>query len=328
MVWRHILQAVQAAHLGGAHVCGFSADIVKAFNDLPRLPALTAVKLLGVDQPTLCAWAGALAGFQRHFVIRGSYSPGVLSTNGFPEGCALSCLAMVGLTHLFHLWMRACDASIRPISYVDNWELLMSTPQVMQRACEAVDKFAALLHIRLDAQKSYAWASDASDRGFLRAAGFRVVNATRDLGAHVVYTEQLSNRTSLERIEGLADFWRKLSRASCTFRQKISLVIRAAWPRALHAVSAVVLGKKHFVTLRTEVMKSLGLSKPGASPDLQCSLESLLFDPQVFAIIETVRDARSLQGHGHTVLDLEVGPLGVEKPVYNSVSEILCQRLH
>ena len=247
---------------------------MKAFNDLPRVPALAAARLLGVDQATLRGWAGALAGFNRHFVIRGSYSPGVLSTNGFPEGCALSCLAMVGLTHLFHLWVRASDVSFRPLSYVDNWAVLVSSPAMMQKACDAVDSFAAMLQIRLDAKKSFTWASSPVDRNSLRSQGFRVVNAVRDLGAHVVYTRQLANQTTLERIRGLADFWQKLSRASCSFTQKASLVLRAAWPRALHAVSAVVLGKKHFSGLRTQVMQSLGISRPGANPDLQCFLES------------------------------------------------------
>lgn len=76
MVWRHVLETVEASHRGDRPACGFTADIVKAFNDLPRLPALTAAKLFGVDQGTLQAWAGALAGFRRHFVIQGSFSPG------------------------------------------------------------------------------------------------------------------------------------------------------------------------------------------------------------------------------------------------------------
>ena len=133
---------------------GFTADIVKAFNDLPRLPALTAAKLFGVDQGTLQAWAGALSGFKRHFVIQGSFSPGVGSCNGFPEGCALSCLAMVGLTHLFHVWVRAVDMTFKPVSYVDNWAVLLESPEAMAKACDAVDKFADMLKIRLDAKKS------------------------------------------------------------------------------------------------------------------------------------------------------------------------------
>ena len=53
-------------------------------------------------------------------------------------------------------------------------------------------------------------------------------------------------------------FGGKLGSAACTFQQKASLVSRVAWPRALHAVSAAVVGKRHFESLRTSVMQSLG----------------------------------------------------------------------
>ena len=46
----------------------------------------------------------------------------------------------------------------------------------------------------------------------------------------------------------------------------------AAWPRALHGVSLVHLGPRHFDSLRTNAMKGLRLSKPGASSKIQLSL--------------------------------------------------------
>ena len=328
MVWRHVLETVEAAHRGDRPACGFTADIVKAFNDLPRLPAITAAKLFGVDQGTLLAWSGALSGFQRHFVIQGSYSPGVGSCNGFPEGCALSCLAMVSLTHLFHVWVRAVDMTFKPISYVDNCAVLLESPEAMSKACDAVDKFADMLQIKLDAKKCFTWSADRQGRAALRAQGFRVINATRDLGAHVVYTRQLSNGTLLDRIHGLDDFWTKLGSVSIAYKQKVLLVTRVAWPRALHAVSAAVVGKKRFEALRTAVMQSLGQQKPGANPDVQCCLEGLSFDPQAYAILETIRDARSMGSHSLVTLDLQQGPLSAESPTFNSLSEILCQRLH
>ena len=327
-VWRHVLESVEAAHRGQDNACGFVADIVKAYNDLPRLPALTAAKLLGVDHGTLTAWAGALAGFRRHFVIQGSYSPGIYSTNGFPEGCAMSCVAMIVLTDLFHKWIRAAGVMYRPVSYVDNWAIIMQSPEHMQQACQAVDRFASMLQIRLDARKSFTWSTDRQGRKDLRAGGFRVLHSARDLGAHVVYTCQLANGTTLERFKGLEDFWSKLKVATCTLQQKVTLTIRAAWPRAMHAVSAVVVGKKHFEGLRASLMNALNLQKPGSSPDLQCCLERLGVDPQVYAALETVRDARGLSSHAKVAIDLEQGPLCHESPTFNSLSEILCQRLH
>ena len=74
---------------------------------------------------------------------------------------------------------------------------------------------------------------------------------------------------------------------------KLTLVTRVAWPRAFHAVSAVVVGKKHFAGLRTQLMQALHLQKPGANSVLQCGLESLDTDPLLFAALETFRDARA-----------------------------------
>ena len=84
------------------------------------LSAVRIFWLWGVDHSTLIAWAGALSGFVRHFVIQANHSPGVASQNWFPEGCALSCMAMVALTELFHKWFSATHATMRPLSYVDN----------------------------------------------------------------------------------------------------------------------------------------------------------------------------------------------------------------
>ena len=240
----------------------------------------------------------------------------------------MSCVAMVVLTDLFHKWVRAAGLMYRPVSYVDNWAIIMQSPEHMQRACQAVDQFAHMLQIRLDARKSFTWATDSNGRKALREQGFRVLHSTRDLGAHVVYTCQLANGTTLDRFRNLDDFWTKLKGASCTIQQKITLTIRVAWPRAMHAVSAVVVGKKHYESLRTAFMNALHLQKPGSSPDLQCCLERLIVDPQVYAVLETVRDARSLSCHSKVALDLDHGPLCPDNPTFNSLSEILCQRLH
>ena len=328
MVWRYVLEQVEAAQRDEVVACGFSADIVKAFNALPRRPALVAAKLLGIDQATLVSWAGALNGFQRHFVIRGSYSPGVSSCNGFPEGCAMSCVSMMILTQLFHRWMIACNMTFRPISYVDNWAVILRNTDHMQQAVDAVDKFADMLKIRLDAQKSFTWSTHAEGRRHLRQQGFRVLLSTRELGAHVVYTRQLANKTAMDRFHCLDDFWRKLSSTCCGFRQKVMLTSRVAWPRAMHAVSSVVVGKHHFADLRTAFMQALNLRKPGANPVLQCGLEGLTVDPLVYAALDTIRDARALGVSFCVVHDLDAGPFGADVPQYNTLSEILCQRLH
>ena len=235
---------------------------------------------------------------------------------------------MLVLTELFHKWLQSANMLFRPVSYVDNWGVLLHSVEAMQQACDAVDRFAKALCLDLDAKKSYCWATDGPSRSRLREAGFVMLLHTRELGAHVVYSRQLANKTSLDRFKQLTDFWNKLLACPCTFKQKVQLIHRVAWPRAMHAVSAVVVGKKHFDALRTEVMQSLRLQKPGASPVLQCSLEGPTFDPLVFAAFETLRDARALTARAQVEVDFNVGLFDAERPEYNSLTEILGQRLH
>ena len=156
---------------------------------------------------------------------------------------------------------QQCDV---PSNFVCRQLGRLVTVPFCHSACDAVDKFAALLDIRLDAQKRFTWCTDQAGRHELRSAVFRVVNATRDLASTLV-----------------------------------SFPIIPRW-----------IG---FVT--------------SLNPELQCCVVSLLFDPQVLAVTDTVRDARSLGCHSEVVLDFQEGPLGPEAPDYNSLSEILCQRL-
>lgn len=103
----------------------------------------------------------------------------------------------------------------------------------------------------------YCWASSREGCRQLRHEGFQVKLHNREL-----YSRQLSNHHALDRIRQLEDFWKKLSSCACTFKQKIVLVQRVAWPRAFHAVSAVVVGRKHSEGLQTSRMQALRLQKP------------------------------------------------------------------
>ena len=165
-------------------------------------------------------------------------------------------------------------------------------------------------------------------RRFLRGEGFAVRLHTKELGAHVVSSCQLSNFHALERFRQLADFWQKLTNSPCVYQQKVTLIMRVAWPRAFHGVSAVVIGRTHFDNLRTCIMQALKLQKPGANPELQCSLEGDLFDPLLYAAAETVRDARSLRDAQHVAVDLNLALFSDGKPAFNTLSEIVGQRLH
>ena len=234
--------------------------------------------------------------------------------------CALPTSSMFGFVRPIWLSSQSLMLTTGP----SCWSLLLPWPKLVTRLTALLICFKS------------PWMPRSASLGLLTA---KVVPASALVASgssmpHVTLGPMLSTHVSSPTALFLTEFMdlqssgQNLGGASISFKQKVLLIARVAWPRALHAVSAAVVGKKRFEALRTAVMQALGQQKPGANPDVQCCLEGHAFDPQAYAILETIRDARSLGSHGLVTLDLQMGPLSAELPTYNSLSEILCQRLH
>ena len=327
-VWRWILQEVETAYQTEAPVSGFVADLVKAFNTLPRLPTLHAARLMGVGHETVTGWAGALSSIRRHFAVRQSFSSGLDSSTGLPEGCGLSCLGMLILDELLHRWLAALSPDVCGLTFVDNWEVVVRQEQWLAPAYERLEKFVKMLDLQLDEKKTYFWSTSPCVRARLRQEGKNVLSGARDLGAHVVYTKQLANATVTNRINELATFWDKLTVASGSFAQKVRVVLTAAWPRASHASSAVVIGRRHIDWLRSRYMQAMKVAKPGASPWLQFAFESDGVDPQQWILLDTFRSFRDVGGVSSLSPQLDLVVQAESSYVPGSITEILYQRIH
>ena len=327
-LWRAVLDEVEVAHGQQVECGGIVFDLEKAFNTLPRLVCLGLAQLIGLDGGTLRAWAGALGSMTRAFEVRGSLSMPIEATCGFAEGCGMSCLAMLLLDQIWHEYVKEASNLCRPMSYVDNWEILVSDPQLVSVAAEATFSLARQLDVVVDTKKTFAWGASSTFRSQLRQQGFVVRLDAADLGAHVTYSKQLRNSSLIARFVGLQDFWCKLKGAFATHSQKATVVLRAAWPRAMHAISATWVGLKHFHSLRTAFMEAVRLDRPGANAWLQLHADGFLMDPMAFAILQTFRDARDLGAsswHAQVLADLVHN--GLSLPA-GSVSNVLLQRLH
>lgn len=327
-LWRLILREVEDSHADMRGTCGVIFDLEKAFNMLPRAICLAFVKILGMDQLAMQGWAGALGAMERHFIIRGSASPPSMGTCGFPEGCGLSCLAMLALDMVWHCWLRFHLPLAASLSFVGNWEVVTTSPEQIKAAFDRTLEFTRALDLVLDASKSFCWATDSGQRHELRAAGFVVKLDAGDLGAHLTYSRQVRNRSLIERFHNLEDFWLKLSGASGLHEQKMMVIRQAAWPRAMHGIAATIVGRKRFHDLRVCAVRSLGLEKPGANAWLQMHVEKPGSDPQFFALEQTIRDFRDLTGGD---AGIEAFTRCVSDPsafAPNSVTSVLISRLH
>ena len=327
-LWRYVLDRVEGSQLDNHPICGLVVDLSKAFNTLPRYPTMVMASRLGLPFRLLTAWSGMLGSMQRRFVVRGSLSPAVFSTCGYPEGCGLSCLAMMIIDHAFALWLRALSPSIVPLTFVDNWEVIATEASQISLALESVLRFAKLLDLTVDTAKTFTWGSNRQVRAELKSSGHRVVTDGLDLGAHMVYTKQVRNSALVRRLEALQDFWDKLKVVCGSHDHKIRAIRTVAWVRGLHGVSAVILGAKHWTRLRTQAMRSLGLEKPNASPMLQLAAEADGSDPQHFAILCTIRDFRAFGCTPVQLGSLDKIGAGITVHAQGSINAVLCHRLH
>ena len=119
-VWYDTQANIELARRAGVTRHGIVTDVIKAFNCIPRPPVYALALLFGIPKKVVMGWQGALHLLMRRFRIRGSVGPGVRSVTGFPEGCGMSCTAVVLLGISFHRFMASRIPSLQACSYVDK----------------------------------------------------------------------------------------------------------------------------------------------------------------------------------------------------------------
>ena len=206
-LWTQLMWHIETAQHAGEPCSGIMADIVKAFNTLPRRVVETAVGLMGVPGPVIRAWHGAVYAAQRHFQIRFSLSGPTPSSTGYAEGDGMSIIAMMAVNCLFHKWFEAQQVPIQPVSFVHDWQLLVRHHVDVQHAMSQLQKFCDMIDLQLDAKKTFVWSLTNQGRKHLRDLGMRVERQCRTLGAHLGLSGRHSNATLQHRAQTLHELW-------------------------------------------------------------------------------------------------------------------------
>ena len=209
-VWSKLLWSIEHSFQHDVELTGVVADLQKAFNMIPRLVIFEIAGQLGLPGGMLVAWAGALSSMRRRFLLRGSLTAGVPSVTGFPEGCGLSCVAMVLLDFAFHVWQQHFFPLCTALSFVDDWQIVCTHSSLLAGAKQCLDRFVAAVDLQLDPKKTYAWSITDGGRQQLRSEGFRVVLAAKKLGAHVQLAKKHTNATLTDRMNSMPSLWQRL----------------------------------------------------------------------------------------------------------------------
>lgn len=327
-VWSQLLWVVEDSTVHGVALSGLIADLQKAFNHLPRSVVFEAAAIMGVPMKVLIAWAGALASIGRRFQLGQHLSCAVYSATGLPEGDGLSCLGMLVVDVLFHAWHQHFFPLCQPISYVDDWTILVTDPRLMQGAFHCLSKFTDAMDLLLDTRKTFVWSTSGQGRQCLRDQGFRVETSCRLLGAHVQTSKKHTNATQVDRVNSLHSLWPKLRLSAAAYDLKLRAIRSAAWPKGLHAIAATTVSHQIFKSLRSGAMRGLQADGSGSNSMVHLGLiERSITDPQFWAIMQTFRMVRdcgvATVVHG-SLFDLVQGN---ERYARNGISATLLVRI-
>eukprot|EP00435_Cladocopium_sp_Y103_P069100 s70_g32.t1 len=277
--------------------------------DLLRMPKSLTVQLLQIlsDVEAGKPWPSQLL---QGFIIA------LEKVEGFAEGCALSVTSMICINIVAHKWLSLKFERTTLYSYVDNLELLCPSANEALSSLDELVHFTEVLDVAIDFGKTYVWSTQGSGRRHLReqqvGTDFQIQHWARDLGGHMTYTRQHTNRTVVKRLENMPPLWNLLARSLAPYPQKLRSLRSKAWPLALHGSPSVMLAENHFTTLRTGAMRGLREHASGVNPMLHLSaVEHPMHDPQFHVLVSSVMTLRA-HGPSEDVLDF----------IFNSISSV------
>ena len=302
-IWYFVGIYVEVSLQTQTPVHGCVADVIKAYNSLPRSPVFTALRLMGVPGWFLEVWSRHLEVFTRYFIVRKSCGPPTKSVTGFAEGCPLSCVAMCVVGHMWHRWQISSIPKALPLSYVDNLELLSPNLPALLEGVDVLRDFCRCLDISIDEACLYAWSTCSSGRHELKIRGFQVNRGTRDLGGQVDYTAQLRNKVLTNRIEETLPWFQSLRSSSQPIKIKMMNILKVLLPRGLHGCEAIMIGDAHLKRMRSHVMKALRWDRAGASPVVRIGLLNTRLDPFWYQVWHCVLQFRHQVLHNDAILD-------------------------
>lgn len=101
---------------------GFTLDLIKAFNLLPRRVIYHLLVHHGAPTASVNFWFINLTRLTRRLQIRGSVGPSMTMTTGVPEGDSLSVCSVLVVSSAFYWTLQS--PTVSPFAYSDNWSYL------------------------------------------------------------------------------------------------------------------------------------------------------------------------------------------------------------
>lgn len=304
-VWLLLQGQIEVMLAYDEHYCGLSSDVRRAFNHIGRPQVFKMGQHVGLPSSLLCAWQGFLSNFERRFDVRGCIGKPIKSDSGFPEGDPMSIVAMLMVNWGYHIYMRQFAPKVQAFSFVDNMTMAAREAQHVFQGHAAMTNYHALFGLTMDDDKTYVWALTTSQRKSLQRLGFQCLYDASELGASMSYGAKIRNRHLKARGTGLEEKWKRLQRSLAPFPQKLTMLSKVFWPRALHGSPACVFADNYLTSLRRAATKALKINGAGTNPILRLTLsDDMMNDPGFYQLRHCVSTLRRISRKSPDLLPL------------------------
>ena len=280
-------------------VSGYTLDLSKAFNRLPRRVMRQLIVEFGIPAWCVDFWVLSLSRLSRTLCFQGQYYGSIPSTTGAPEGDAMAVVGMIAVSYAFMLVMQRSQVHL--YTYADNWSWMTPDARLHVELCHSLVSFTDACRLVVDFSKSWFWTTEQSHKKFIDSKSHllpeRIVvcfqKFAKDLGSCINYSKHRVLGCVKDRILlTLSDFV-KLQYMQISPREKAKRVQVALWPRALYGAELVAPGNYLFRKLRRAATTAItGLGKHAASEILCHFVFPKLCDPQLFVLLNALRTLR------------------------------------
>ena len=316
---------------------GFSIDIVKCFNQIPRLPLRKLLSHLGMPGHVLSLWFDFLAKTERCPSFHGCMGTGLPSTTGVPEGDPLSVVAMVGLCWLAVHRTRPETGVV--MTYVDNFSWVANDQTTVQQAFQQATSFCKAWSLPIDWSKSFAWATtkrlqqwwDTTAQDLLPAGtALTRVDSAKDLGVSYRFRKGLGFKDLGGRLEEGFQRLRKLAKEPRPVDQKSRLVQGGVWPQCLYGQEGQLLPLGLLERLRSAAARAVWGNEKALCVRLSMATGYAgLQDPEVYLLHQALhklqRLLRTWPQLGRDVLGLTIHERGRPYGPATSLARLLAR---
>ena len=283
----------------GIPTMGYTLDLVKAFNTLPRRVIGRLMIRFGAPQVCVDFWLTNLKHMKRKLQQFQVMGQDIDSTTGCPEGDCLAVAAMVALSFYFHFQMSRHGPMV--FTYADNWSWLTNDEQVMLQCFHCMVRIARNCRLTVDFAKSWVWTTNAKAQHLFDKVRDEIPEQVcliyrdhaKDLGVTINYSKQRRIGPFRERFDTAIQSFQKVFTLDIPMKDKARLIQSSLYPRALYGAEFTAPSEDYFRKMRRQVCKAIVSDSNHASSDVACHmLLPNLQDPFVCVMANLLRTLR------------------------------------